>query len=581
MRKLITPILAAVILTAMLAGGCAKPAPSSAPTPAPAPPKALNIGIATPLTGSASNVGTNMQNAVLMAIEDQNNQGGVTIAGQKYMLNPIIRDTKMDIVVGKSVAEELVFDKKVKIIAGSFIADAIGVQSVTEPNKVILFSLVPFIPSMSGPNKPYSFFFNGSTPMLFNTGGAYIHQFYPKAKAVVTMIPDLPHVPVSLDSVQKICKLYDLNWLDAEKYPITTKDFMPYIARVLPKNPDIIDLSTSGADIGALSALLIKQLRESGYKGILWMPAPPPPGVVEEIVPESYRYQIVSNDVNWESPIVSAAYRDLCRRYVQKFNSAPLDIVGQMYNVTKPFFEFINGQDTMDTTVWMEGFAKYHWQGYFGHEAWWVAHPLYGIDRMALRPNWASEYIDGKLETRWEPPLPLGIVDGTPTGQEVLLKAFGESEGKTVDVVVDQEVANVTPTMWTWWFSGNLERYYRLWLPANHYSAKLVMPPGSREAVVEIEEMIGSYYTQFSCHIIPGGIGGGARGLEFLTPDGEQMGSLTHNVEPSANGIKIHSVFRFPAKTPQAFLDAMDAHCKLEMQDLTKFLPALYNEKMK
>lgn len=35
----------------------------------------------------------------------------------------------------------------------------------------------------------------------------------------------------------------------------------------------------------------------------------------------------------------------------------------------------------------------------------------------------------------------------------------------------------------------------------------------------------------------------------------------------------------FPAKTDQALLDATYEHCKIEMQDLTRFLPALYNEK--
>ena len=576
MRKLAILILAVLIVAAMLAGGCAKPAPPSAL--APTPPKTLDIGIVTPLTGPIANLGTSIQNAALMAIEDQNEQGGITIGGQKYVLDPIIRDSKADVVVAKSLAEELVYDKKVKVIIGPCIGDAVGAQAVTERNKIISFMLGPIGPSMSGPNKPYTFFFAAPTPAQFNTGAAYIHKFYPNAKTVVTIIPDLPHAPVTLDAVQMICKLYGLNWLSAEKFPITTKDFMPFITRALAKNPDIIDTSNTGGDMGALAALLIKQLREAGYKGIIWMTTPPPPGAVEEVVPEKYLSQVVTNDINWEAPIVSDAYRDLCRRYVQKYNSSPIDIVVQVYNVVKPFFEFIDGQDTMDTTAWMEGFAKSHWQGYFGHEAWWIAKPLWGIDRMALKSNWASEYMNGKLETRWEPPLPLELVTGTPTGKEVLLKAFGESAGKTVDVVVDQEVANITPKMWTWWFSGNLERYYRLWLPANHYSAKLVMPPGSREAIVEIEEMIGPYYTQFSCHIIPGGIGGGARGLEFLTPDGEQMGSLTHDVEPSANGIKIHSVFRFPAKTPQEFLDAMDAHCKLEMQDLPRFLPALYNE---
>lgn len=581
MRKSIVLVVTAAILAAVLVGGCAAPAsaPASTSAPATAPAKTLDIGIATPLTGTSADIGEHMKNAVLMAIEDQNQQGGVTIAGQKYELNPIIRDTKMDIIVAKSVAEELVFDKGVKVVAGPFLADGVGVQSVTEPNKVINFSLVPFIPTMSGPNKPYSFFFNGSTPMLFNTGAAYIQHFYPNAKTVVSIMPDLPNLPASVDTVKTVCKLYGLNWLGYEKFPATTQDFMPYVSRILPKNPDIIDLSTTGADVGALSAVLVKQLRESGYKGILWMPAAPPPGVMEQTVPRNYLYQIVSNDLDWESPIVSDAYRNLCRRYVEEFKGTPLDIVGQLYNVVKPFFEFLNTQDTMDTTAWMEGLAKYHWQGLFGHESWWIGKPLYGIDRMAMRPNWASEYIDGKLQTRWEPPLPLGLISDTENGQDVLLKAFEQSEGKTVDVVIDQEVADVTPQMWTWWFSGNLERYYRLWLPTNHYSAKMTVPKGSSVPLVEIEEMIGPYYTQFTCHIIPGGIGGGARGLEFLTPDGTQYGTLTHDVTPSEKGIKIHSVFTFPAKTEKGLLDATSDHCKLEMQDLTRFLPALYKEK--
>jgi len=74
----------------------------------PATPKTFDIGIATPLTGPAAHIGTNMKNAIMMAIEDQNAQGGVKIAGEKYVLNPIILDTKKDAAVGKSVAEQLV-----------------------------------------------------------------------------------------------------------------------------------------------------------------------------------------------------------------------------------------------------------------------------------------------------------------------------------------------------------------------------------------------------------------------------------------------------------------------------------------
>ena len=106
---------------------------------------------------------------------------------------------------------------------------------------------------------------------------------------------------------------------------------------------------------------------------------------------------------------MSDAYRDLCRRYVKKYSATPIDIVGQLYNVTKPFFEFLNGQDTMDTTKWMEGFANYRWKGLYGKEASWIGKPMFGINRMAFRASWASEYINGKLETRWEAPIPMDL----------------------------------------------------------------------------------------------------------------------------------------------------------------------------
>jgi hypothetical protein len=157
-----------------------------------------------------------------------------------------------------------------------------------------------------------------------------------------------------------------------------------------------------------------------------------------------------------------------------------------------------------------------------------------------------------------------------PTGHELLLKAFKESGGQTVDLVVDQEVAGVTVDMFKWWFSGVSGPYYRLWWPEMHYEGIFVTPPGG-EPLVIIREMIWPYYTEFRSGLIPGGI-------TFLTPDDKKMGQLVHTPTASAKGIKLHSVFTFPAKTPQSFLDAMEEHCKLEMQDLSRFIPALYKK---
>ena len=374
-----------------------------------ASPKMLDIGIATPLTGPAAHLGANIKNGALFAIDDQNAQGGVTIAGQKYLLNPIVLDTKMNAAVGKAVAEQLVYDKKVKIVIGPFIDDAIGAQPVLESNKIFSFIVTPSTKDMTGPNRPFTFFFSGPIPQMFNTVTAYLQKFYPNAKTVVSMVPDLPDTPMFLNSSQMMCKLYGLNWLDAEKFPFGTTDFSPFITRALAKKPDAIDTNSTGGNMGGLCAQLIKQLRQAGYQGVIYVPALPPPGAVEEVVPENYRTKIVTNDIDWEAPIVSDAYRDLCRRYVKKYNMPPIDMVGQVYNVTKAFYQFLNGQKIMDTTKWVEGFEHYRWKGIYGKEATWIGKPMFGINRMAFRASWASEYINGKLQTKWEAPIPMDL----------------------------------------------------------------------------------------------------------------------------------------------------------------------------
>jgi ABC-type branched-subunit amino acid transport system substrate-binding protein len=75
--KQVTLILAAVIAIVMLRGEWAYAQKA-------APPKTLDIGIAMPLTGPAADLGTDVRNTALIAIDDQNAQGGVKIAGEKY-----------------------------------------------------------------------------------------------------------------------------------------------------------------------------------------------------------------------------------------------------------------------------------------------------------------------------------------------------------------------------------------------------------------------------------------------------------------------------------------------------------------
>lgn len=399
--KLFAAVLLIFLVATLAVSGCAAPAP--APKPTPAPTLTLDIGVASALSGFAADLGADLTTGALQAIEDQNKEGGVTIAGQKYTLNPIQRDTKMDLVAARSIAEELVFDKKVKIIFAPAIIDAIGMQPVTEANKVINICLQVIIPAMCSPDKPYTFFSAGPLLQFYNITVGYIATFYPQAKTMVSTMPDLADTPSFVGPAQKMCQQYGLTWLRSEFFPISTKDFSPMISKLLAGNPDIIDTGSTGGSAGALVCVLIKQLREAGYKGIIMVPASPVIPTFTEIVPQRYLTGIVDYNLDANSTKLPSSYQDLRKRYMEKCPQCMFFAGLKHYNTTKAFLQFLNGQATMDTTAWAQGFAEYRWKNVWGLDSFFCGEPIWGINRQTFDSTYCCEFKDGKLDMKLVP----------------------------------------------------------------------------------------------------------------------------------------------------------------------------------
>lgn len=161
--------------------------------------------------------------------------------------------------------------------------------------------------------------------------------------------------------------------------------------------------------MGGMCALLVKQIRQAGFKGIIMIPAVPPPGLIEEVVPKEYLMKIITNDLNPDGSVVTQDYRDIANRYEKKFGEVPVDIVGWVYNVQTAFLKFLDSQSAIDTTAWITGFEKYRWQGPFGFESFWLGKKIWGINRFTVGSPWVSEYKDGKLATDWSAPIPYDL----------------------------------------------------------------------------------------------------------------------------------------------------------------------------
>ena len=162
--------------------------------------------------------------------------------------------------------------------------------------------------------------------------------------------------------------------------------------------------------------------------------------------------------------------------------------------------------------------------------------------------------------------------------------AFKESDGKTVDLVVDHELPGLTVEMVAWFFPHASE-YYRLWHPEDHLEWRWVVPPagGRRGGAIKISvEKFGDtpfFDLRMRQEDPDKNPFEGAKGFgwsSFLGPDDVPYGCATHVFEAAPYGTHMRSTFRWPAKTPQWLIDAVRRHNKEEMGRLPEIVPRLF-----
>ena len=98
-------------------------------------------------------------------------------------------------------------------------------------------------------------------------------------------------------------------------------------------------------------------------------------------------------------------------RFQNRENREPGSSYLGQYDVYKAFFDFLDGQTTMDTTVWMQGFEKYRWPSIWGIERRWIGEKVIGIDRVVMYRNQVAEYTNGVLGPSWTAPLPYDLFE--------------------------------------------------------------------------------------------------------------------------------------------------------------------------
>jgi branched-chain amino acid transport system substrate-binding protein len=227
--------------------------------------KTLTIGEIEPLTGMFGDIFKYVPQGEQLAKEYINNKGGITVNGQKYVLDIITLDGKDSPDGATAAANELVYDKKVKFIAGTGPAFMVpAIDAVAEPNGVLYTAVYQNGQKVEmGPKYPLKFVgsncsFSGQLASM-----NYLKQKFPNVKTIAFILINDGQIADNDPVVRATATKLGLSIVgDTVGFTPDTQDFTPIAQKAVGLNTDAIMI---GNAISPWFGLSIKAIRGLGY----------------------------------------------------------------------------------------------------------------------------------------------------------------------------------------------------------------------------------------------------------------------------------------------------------------------------
>jgi len=359
--------------------------------------KVLKMGAIFPLSGRGATWGLAAQKAITVKQKEVNGRGGLNVGGEKYKIEIIWEDDKYNAAAGRMAAEKLVNRDKVKFIHGSQSSAVIlAVQPITEPNK-ILFLVNSYAKEVLTPDKPYTF-------RMVLTSNEILQGMYPWMKKTYSNLKNVAFVEpndASGWSIEKDCKrIAEQNQFQvvfSQFYERGTSDFYPLLNKLIVQKPDFIDFT--GAPPGD-QALIVKQMRELGYKGKTFSGTTMDPLEFCKIAGVQNAEGHISNTHDLLGAYTTEGQKKYYDDYMA-IHGKPFDPVTPKYHLYLDILvQAIEKSGSLDPTQIKETMEKTEeWNTIFG-AAKFGGKEHYGIKRQIVTPVYISEIVKGNLVNR-------------------------------------------------------------------------------------------------------------------------------------------------------------------------------------
>lgn len=351
----------------------------------------LKIGAIGSLSGGGTAWGLALQRGVTLAIDEVNQAGGLKIGGQTYKPRLVMVDDQYSATGGRTAAERLINLEKVKYIIGPIGSPpSLGAVSVTNAAKVLMLS-DGFSPAIlkNDAHAAYNFRVMNSNLEFGPAMVKYFREHFPDVKKVALVGTNDATGQAVLPSLAKLYAAVGLQtWI--EMFDRGSQEFTPLMTRMIAQNVDALDLnSNSPGDAG----LLLKQARQTGFKGKIWQIGGPS---VDEIIqvggPLAEGFLSLEvfdpDDLGFQKFIAS---------YHAKWSGIMDGQAPLWNNAAKMLFEALRRAGSLDVDKVRD--AVEHLDGYtpglYGPVVW-GGMATYGVNHQQLLPFWIAEVKGGK-----------------------------------------------------------------------------------------------------------------------------------------------------------------------------------------
>jgi branched-chain amino acid transport system substrate-binding protein len=259
-------------------------------TAAPGETKTLKIGVSFPLTGPMSMVGTIWVNGFEFVFDAINEEGGVKVGSDTYMIEMITEDSAADPATATEAAMKLVGEDKVDILIGdqfdfthqSFyeVSSKAGILLVFPYGEIS--AALPGSPDVTSQMSPVIRLYPTDDETMINPV-EYLVENYANAKNVSLLDIDFPGWDVTEPILR--AALEERGLVEAgtlTKFPLDTVDFYPIVTKVLENKPDALYALHGTID---QFCLIVKTARDLGFTGPILHSTPYDQGLVAKGAP--------------------------------------------------------------------------------------------------------------------------------------------------------------------------------------------------------------------------------------------------------------------------------------------------------